>query len=95
MEIRYRQNRKEDCNWVAGLIHIAFGGVAAFSCDLIPEMTFLQSVASNLERDHSPIPIEMLFPGNPKWLCSNPRPRWPSSWFGQLTASTIHSDRRG
>jgi hypothetical protein len=61
MEIRYRQNRKEDCNWVAGLIHIAFGGVAGFSCDLIPEMTFLQSVASNLERHHSPIPIEMLF----------------------------------
>jgi len=60
MKIQYRQGRKEDCNCVAELIHIALVRVAGFFSDLIPEMTSLQIVASNLERDHSSLPIEML-----------------------------------
>lgn len=55
MEVIYREGKKEDCLRIAELDNIASDGAIEFLFhDLIPNMTPVQIVASNLENDRYP-----------------------------------------
>lgn len=54
-EVTYRPGRKPDCRRLAELNSIASGGAIEFLFhDLIPGMTPVEIVASQLEQDHYP-----------------------------------------
>ncbi len=55
IEIKYRLGEKEDCPKLAELMDIASDGIVEYLCQgLVPEMTPVQVLAHNYEKDNYP-----------------------------------------